>query len=1332
MPESKSLFNPFPGLRPFESSETHLFFGRDGQSDELLRRLRQSRFIAVVGTSGSGKSSLVRAGLLPSLHGGLMTKAGSNWRVALFRPGEDPIGHMAEVLNDPAVLGSGEEADLQKAIIETTLRRSALGLVDAARQARMPRQDNLLVVVDQFEEIFRFKQLRKSKDSDDEAAAFVKLLLEAARQDDVSIYVVLTMRSDYLGDCAQFRDLPEAINNSQYLIPRMSRDQRREAITGPIAVGGGEITPRLVNRLLNDVGDNPDQLPILQHALMRTWDYWAQNHKGREPIDVQHYEAIGGMTEALSRHADEAYNELADAHSQQIAEKLFKSLTEKEADNREIRRPTKVAIISAVTEASEDDVIRIIECFRRPGRSFLMPPTNLPLHSESLIDISHESLIRNWRRLKQWVNEEARSAQFYRRLGETSVLYKEGRAGLWRDPDLHLALEWREQSRPTKAWAERYHPEFDGAMTFLDRSKAAHDAEIAEKERQRKAELQRTRRFAAILGLAFVIALVLGLYAYHQQRKAIAETKRAESARKEAEEKRQMAQKKEQEAEEARHLAEEQKQRALKNEQEAKSAQTLAEENFQLAVKNSQGIGSVADELKSLGTQFKTVKKILDITESSYEKLLAKAPQSALVLENKARMRNSFVDLYLKLGDTGRASSSANEALKIFKDLVHQDPSRLAWQNGLGLSLALMASVQLQQGHSMTALSSLRESLVIRKRLVKKDPENPEFWANLADAQMSIGQVLWVQGDWTGAKAAYEDAVPIFERLVQRYPKEPKWQLKLALGYLRKGNTLSWEGNKVEALKKYQNALDIVNRLVKRDPGNAYWQTALCDANMEVGNVLNDVQVRDQLKRVGDLDRPREHVQEKDVDQQQLESYQACLAVADRFTNVDPENPEWQRRVLLSRYNIEELQGKKQISQKPEAMRSAWQKSFDNQRALGDELQKLAKQRMEHDRADAQWEFLLASSHLQVAMASINLAQSGVSPKENFSKAEASLNAAQSVYDGLVRKDPDNYAWSTGLSLTYSWRGNMLRAQGDTKGMQNAYIKSVRIKLASDERRAQRDPGNISWQQEVARDYYQLGLNLAVSKDRAALAAYQKSLALYERLLQKHPEHISWLDGLAETYEGIGRFFGAQGEFPNASGPLQQAVTIRERLVQLEPNNLARLRAFVSSSKTLAGTFMYHLGKYKAESEAIFKRIHVPQARVFMDDLAHIKKLYSLPTDSSKARTWPRWGAALEGITASKSVQQNRELLGQYELMYTLSQSPLPALDIVEACLDLAKNLAADSKFTEKEKTEVRQLLEQSLKIYQELGQKTKLAKEEEELIEAFKDALKTFPMAKK
>ena len=582
--QTELLSNPFPGLRPFEFHENHLFFGREGQSDELLKRLRISRFLAVVGTSGSGKSSLVRAGLLPALHSGFMTKAGSKWRVALLRPGNDPIGNLAAALGAGDVIGSrGEDAEIHRSVIEANLRRSALGLIESARQARLPPRENLLVVVDQFEELFRFKQSLPGENPEEEASAFVKLLLEASRQKEAPIYVVLTMRSDYLGDCARFRDLPELINEGIYLIPRMTRDQRREAITRPVAVGGGEISPRLVNRVLNDVGDNPDQLPILQHALMRTWNYWVEEHRDSEPLDLRHYEAIGAMAEALSRHADKAYNELPDDRSREVAEKLFKCLTEKGADNREIRRPTKLEDICSITGAGEEEVAAVIEQFRRPGRSFLMPPSEAPLNGQSLIDISHESLIRGWRRLKGWVEGEALSAAIYHRVAETAALHKENQAGLWRDPDLQVALGWRDKTQPNKVWAERYHPEFKAAMDFLDESREMRDAETLEKERKRKSDLRRTRLFSIFLAVAFLLSSAAGIYAFKAR-------DNAEAALKMAKEQRLLAIRKQGETEEAlikARRSEEQAQiaerGALEQKAIAEQKQREAEENRRLA-----------------------------------------------------------------------------------------------------------------------------------------------------------------------------------------------------------------------------------------------------------------------------------------------------------------------------------------------------------------------------------------------------------------------------------------------------------------------------------------------------------------------------------------------------------------------------------------------------------------------------------------------------------------------------------------------------------------------------------------------------------------------------
>ena len=766
MLELNEINNPFPGIRPFEMDETNLFFGRDGQSDELLKRMQRTRLLAVVGTSGSGKSSLIRAGLLPALYGGLMGAAGSSWRIAILRPGGDPMGNLAIALDDPLVFGSESNSEIQTALIETTLRRSSIGLIDVTRQARMSEHENLLVVVDQFEELFRFKQSQSS----DDATTFVKLLLEASAQQEIPIYIIITMRSDFLGDCSQFTGLPEAINNGQYLIPRMSRDERQSAIVGPIAVGEGQISAPLVSRLLNDVGDNPDQLPILQHALMRTWDYWSAHRLNGDPIDLDDYNAIGTMSEALSRHADEAFNELPGERSRLIAEQLFKRLTEKGADNREIRRPTPLAELCAVCQASEAEIATIIDVFRSEGRSFLMPPAGTKLISETVIDISHESLIRNWTRLQQWVDEEAQSSRTYRRLAEAAVLHREGHEGLLQDPALQIALDWFEKNHPTAAWAQRYHPEFEEAKKYLEASCEAREDALRERERQRNAELERARREreqaelhaaeqtraarklrALMVGMAvlFLLALATAAFAVKSRSTAVRALGDAQTERERARAAEQAAvadQNNLAKALKVKEEAEIARERAVKAEQEAlKTAvqeRQRAEERARAALAAQAILVRQKHEIEIAAVTNDKFREASVLVQRGQYDEAEKGFQAALTGYQQLKRDEAVADTYLGIGDA-HLTSAYNSFLAAESDLSRLDSSTtLEISLGLGnydsaANLYSQASPRkaadslLTLGHSLLQFAALPNS---KKRTENSSSQSDRSWEEeLAD-----------------------------------------------------------------------------------------------------------------------------------------------------------------------------------------------------------------------------------------------------------------------------------------------------------------------------------------------------------------------------------------------------------------------------------------------------------------------------------------------------------------------------------------------------------------------------------------------------------------------
>ena len=307
-----SAKQPYPGLRPFDLGDEEFFFGREAQTRSLYAKLKVNRLIAVVGRSGCGKSSLVRAGLVPLLKAETAARQTTNWRIAMFRPQGRPLRELSDALlglkaegRDEAQERPGAETQaLRQSRMDAMLRRDSLGLVEAARELLRSSTDELLIVVDQFEEIFRFGGT--SRGDAEEATTFVRLLVEAINVDTPRIHVLLTMRLDFLGDCARFPRLPEAISDGQFLVPNLSRAERRAAIEEPAKKFGKQIKPEVTQRLLNEIGEDPDQLPVLQHVLMRMWQQAGDNRE----ITLADYDQTGGVKNAITQHADQIFTRI--------------------------------------------------------------------------------------------------------------------------------------------------------------------------------------------------------------------------------------------------------------------------------------------------------------------------------------------------------------------------------------------------------------------------------------------------------------------------------------------------------------------------------------------------------------------------------------------------------------------------------------------------------------------------------------------------------------------------------------------------------------------------------------------------------------------------------------------------------------------------------------------------------------------------------------------------------------------------------------------------------------------------------------------------------------
>jgi energy-coupling factor transporter ATP-binding protein EcfA2 len=495
----ESLQSPFPGLRPFQIDEALKFFGREAQIEELLQRLATNRLVAIVGTSGCGKSSLVRAGLIPALYRGYLSHTTSRWRFVVLRPGAAPISQLADVLRTQAALPINDTQQSQ-------LKATSAGLSTIIAESCLQPGENLLIVVDQFEELFTFGQERTT-DEQAEAELFVSALLHAVEQWDTPIYVVLTMRSDFLGDCARFPGLPEALTRSQYLVPQLTREQRRDAIVRPLRLVGIVPSARLVQQVLNDAGDDPSSLPIMQHALARTFGEWRKTRLDdgdslteRGELDLSCYNAVGGIDAALERHGNEILDSLL-RDDYGTVEKIFRALTVT-VGNRTNRRPTKLRMLYDIVEVTSNETERVnqvLTTFARREHSFLSLSSNFD--ANTIVDITHESLITKWPVLASWAKEEARSAEWYGDLVRDVIRHRTGDAGLWRDPDLSRVVDRRDREGWNAGWARQYSPadspSFDDVTAFLEASATARDQESKREIEQRDKALNDARMLAS-------------------------------------------------------------------------------------------------------------------------------------------------------------------------------------------------------------------------------------------------------------------------------------------------------------------------------------------------------------------------------------------------------------------------------------------------------------------------------------------------------------------------------------------------------------------------------------------------------------------------------------------------------------------------------------------------------------------------------------------------------------------------------------------------------------------------------------------------------------------
>jgi WD40 repeat protein/serine/threonine protein kinase len=487
---------PYKGLAAYQSADASRFFGREALIDELVRRVQQRRVLVVGGASGSGKSSVIRAGLIPALHAGALPGS-DKWHIALFTPGRDP---MAELHFQVAKTLSGNPfVSLDDLRARPTMARH-LGSVNGSEQP-------LVLAIDQFEELFTLVPSTQRND-------FITALSAMTDPADSKVHVVIAVRADFYGACAQVPWLADRITDNQVLVGPMTESELQRAITEPARRSGYHLERSLVDAIVKEAGHEAGSLPLVAHALVETW----LRRRGNT-LTLDGFAAAGGVAGAISQTADAIYEHHLNTVEKEATKRLFLRLVTPGEGTPDTRR---ILPRPEIEHDSEQDVMhRVVE---------RLTEERLLTVDDATVQLAHEALLRSWPRLRHWIEESRDELRIRQRISHAAAEWDQSNRDkdmLYRGTLLLSALEWAGQ-----------HPDDLGGIerAFLDASaQAKTESEAIALEQERKA--RRVRRIAiAVLALLAAGATAASIVAFMAFRQAERQHERADAATAEARE----------------------------------------------------------------------------------------------------------------------------------------------------------------------------------------------------------------------------------------------------------------------------------------------------------------------------------------------------------------------------------------------------------------------------------------------------------------------------------------------------------------------------------------------------------------------------------------------------------------------------------------------------------------------------------------------------------------------------------------------------------------------------------------------------------------------------
>jgi tetratricopeptide (TPR) repeat protein len=970
---------PYRGLLYFREEDASFFYGRAATVDNLETALRRQNLLSLVGASGSGKTSVVRAGLIPRLR----RSRDHSWEILTLFPGKEPLRGLAHVLLpflEPEMTETDHLAEANKLAALLSIGDIRLKDIVARILHRQPGTDRLLLIVDQWEELYTLTRYGS------ERHRFIDEILDATGGSPLS--VIATLRGDYVGQALGHRALADRLQGAQQNLGPMTRAELEQSITGPAAKVGLGFEEGLVSRILDDVGEEPGNLPLLEFVLRSLWE-------SRDPSKLTHaaYEATGGLQQALAKKADDVFTSFS-ALEQRETRRIFLRLIRPGENGEDSRRRASFAELgeSAAETVAKLTHERLLVTAYAPGE----PDT---------AEVAHEALIQHWSLLRGWLNEDREQLLWHERF---RIHFEE-----WRkhpdDPSLLLngtplveAGKWLSQA--SEAFSEH-------ELDFVSRSARA-DSERLRVEQERVERERRTARRLrmAILAVGAGFAIALVLYFQVRRQRSVAESIR----------------------DQAEKLVEFMVFNLRDKLGPIGHLDLLDEVSSRVTDYYGKVGGDSADSQRRWSAALNYRGDVLQ-AQGKLEEALQAYEAGRAIADRLAKQdpSNTQWQRYVAVsdedvGDVLQAQGKLTEALQTYEAsrtirerLAKQDPSNTQWQRYVAVSDEDVGNVLQAQGKLEEALQAYEADRAIAERLAKQDPSNTQWQHDVSGSDENVGDVLQAQGKLAEALQIYEASRTIRERLAKQDPSNTEWQRDVSVSDDRVGDVLQAQGKRAEALQAYEAGRAIAERLAKQDPSNTEWQRDVSVSDDRVGDVLQAQGKRAEALQTYEASRTiRERLAKQDPSNTQwqrdvsvsddrvgdvlqaqgkraeaLQTYEASRTIRERLAKQDPSNTQWQRDVAVSDENVGNVlqaQGKLE-----EALQA-----YEADRAIAE---RLAKQ----DPSNMQWQHDVAVSDENVGTV--------LQAQGKLEEALQAYEADRAIARRLVELDPSNADWRSNL-----------------------------------------------------------------------------------------------------------------------------------------------------------------------------------------------------------------------------------------------------------------------------------------------------------------------------